>query len=153
MKNTSIEFTHDGTLITYDEQENKWTFTLRGRDRSAESLAKAKEIIDKPVPAEKAKPFEKIPAWLFKYDGDTPERIEVTGIAEDRGYGGGQRVWIKHRGNRSKESTSFSIYPVSPQNDVIAQQVIEKQEFIAQLRGEVSVLKRKLSPLVLPKDE
>ena len=153
MKNTSIKFTHDGTLITYNEQENKWKFTLRGRDRSAESLAKAKEFIDKPLPAEKAKPFEKIPAWLFKYDGDTPARIDVTGIAEGRGYGGGEYVWINHKGARSKEAVRFSIYPSNPKNDEIVQRVSAKREAVKSLQEEISTLKRQLVPLVLPKDE
>lgn len=46
--NTSnhIKVIHSGIEILYVEGENKWTFTLRGRDRSADSLAKAKEYID-----------------------------------------------------------------------------------------------------------
>jgi hypothetical protein len=46
-----MTITHDDITITYDEKDNRWHFELRGRQRSAESLAKAKEFIDKPVNA------------------------------------------------------------------------------------------------------
>ncbi len=149
--NTPIQLTHDGIVITYDEQQNKWCFTLRGRDRSADSLAKAKEIIDKPVPKEKAKPFEKIAAWFFRYS-DLPKKIEVTGIAENRSYGG-QQVWINCEGNRSKESAAYTIYPQNEKNDSLIAQIVAKENEIIAARKTVDALKRKLSPLVLPKDE
>lgn len=153
MKNTSIEFTHDGTLITYDEQENKWKFTLRGRDRSAESLAKAKEIIDKPVPAEKAKPFEKIPAWLFKYSSETPVKVEITGIAEGYGYGRSEFVWVNNAKKRSKEMIAGGVYPSNEKNDFMVAQIIAKMKTVAELRDAIADLKSNLAPLVLPKDE
>lgn len=150
MKNTSIKFTHDRTLITYDEQENKWKFTLRGRDRSAESLLKAKEIIDKPV--EKAKPFEKIPAWFFKY-GDGPIKVDVTGVAESHGYGGEVSVWVNNKGTRSKERANGNIFPQNEKNDALVEEIIEKETRATELRSESYDLKAKLQKLVLPKDE
>lgn len=147
-----ITVTHSDTEITYNESENKWTFTLRGRDRSAESLVKAKELIDKPVPAEKAKPFEKIPVWFFKYNGP-PVKAEVIGIAEGRGYGRSEYVWINCEGTRKKESTAYSIYPSDKKNDALVEQIIAKEKEIENARKAVDSLKQKLSPLVLPKDE
>lgn len=153
MNTKPIQVVHSDITVTYNESEDRWTFTLRGRDRSAESLAKAKEYIDKPLPPEKAKPFEKIPAWFFRYDSDAPKQIEVTGIAEDRGYGGGQQVWINNDGKRSKESERFSIFPASQKNDEILAQIVVCHQKIEKLREQISELKPKLSPLVLPKDE
>lgn len=143
---------HSDVTITYDEQQNKWLFTLRGRDRSADSLAKAREFIDKPVPRDKAKPFQKIPAWFFRY-GEPPVKIEITGIAEERSYSGGERVWIKCKRSRSKESVAYAIYPQSTKNDALVQQIITKESQVEKLREEISNLRGKLEKLVLPKDE
>ena len=153
--NTSkpITVVHSDTTITYNEGENRWTFTLRGRDQSADSLAKAKEFIDKPLPPEKAKPFEKIPAWFFPY-AESPKKIEVTGIAEGRiAYGGDSYVWVTEKGKRSKESVLFRIYPSTPLNDEFIAAILEKRQTIDELKTECEDLKQRLQPLVLPKDE
>lgn len=147
----TITIAHRGTTITYNESENRWAFTLRGRDRSAESLAKAKEYIDKPVPfGEKAKPFEKIPAWYFPYN-DTPKKAEVTGIAE-KGYSC-EEVWITCEGKRSKQRVLDRIYPANEKNDALVQQIITAQQEIVNLRKSIYESTRHLAPLVLPKDE
>lgn len=145
-----IQVVHSDVSISYDERENKWLFTLRGRDRSAESLAKAKEIIDKPVPKEKAKPFEKIPAWHFDY-GNDPEKVLVTGIAEVD-YARRQCVWINRNGSRSKEPVT-EVFPQNEKNDAIAAATIEKRKAADRLTKEVWELQRTLSPLVLPKED
>ena len=56
--NDNLIVTYRDIAITYDEQKDKWFFTLRGRDRSADSLANAKKAIDAPPPKEE-KPFER----------------------------------------------------------------------------------------------
>lgn len=147
----TIITTHSDTTITYDERENKWCFTLRGRDRSAESLAKAKEIIDKPVPKEKAKPFEKISAWFFKYS-NSPKKVEVTSIAEPH-YSLGDMVWISEKGKRSKEYARHQLFPTTSDNDKLVQTILANERERERLREENDSLKSKLSPLVLPKDE
>src|SRR5687767_3440774 len=115
----TIQVVHDETTITYNESEDKWEFTLRGRDRSAGSLVKAKEYIDKPVPAEKAKPFEKIAAWKFGYS-DKPVRVEITGIAESPSYRrNALSVWIKNGTQREKVDVLYCIYPSNPENDAL----------------------------------
>lgn len=149
--NTPIQQTHAGIVITYDERENKWTFTLRGRDKSSNSLADAKAIIDKPVPKDKAKPFQKIPAWFFKYN-DGVKKIEVTGIAENS-YTHQEYVWINDDGRRSKEAVRANIYPQTETNDICVGHIIAKEEQIAKLEDEIYELKWSLAPLVLPKDE
>lgn len=149
----AIEVKHRDVLITYHEQDNLWRFTLRGRDRVTNSLAKAKEAIDKHVPKEKAKPFEKIAAWFFKFSDD-PKAIEVTGIAEGRTHGNpNEYVWINHWGNRSKESVQFAIYPQNEKNDALVQEILVKRMEAQRLKEEADKLKSQLAPLVLPKDE
>jgi hypothetical protein len=152
MSTSTITITHSDVQITYNEGSDKWEFTLRGRDRSAESLAKAKEFIDRPLPKEKDKPFQRIPAWLFRYN-DEPKKVEITGIAEGRGYKGDEKVWISDGKDRRKESVGYSIYPQSANNDAIVLTILEKNAAAAKLHQEVSELNSKLSPIVLPKDE
>lgn len=146
-----IQITHKEVVITYEEQTDRWLFTLRGRDRMADSLAAAKEAIDKPVPAEKSKPFQKIPAWWLKYNDD-PEKIEITGIA-DKDYCGRTQVWIRRSsGQRSKETTEFAIYASDEKTDALAAKIIEGRNEIAALMNTNEKLRRQMSPvkLVIP---
>lgn len=143
---TEITHTHDDTLITYDENANLWRFTLRGRDRSTDSLAKAKEAIDKPV-ATKTKPFEKIQVWYVGHNS-APEKVEITGHAE-RSYGSGTWVWINCDGRRSKERAEYTLYPCSDKNNAIAAVMSSKKSEIEKLEKELSDLKPKLEPLKL----
>lgn len=84
---------YEGIEIAYDESANLWRFELRGRQRSADSLAKAKEYIDKPIPEGK-KAFQRIPAIrLRNYDSD-PDRGEITSIAEGYKYSNSKEVWF-----------------------------------------------------------
>ena len=103
-----METEYDGVKITYDEKANLWRFTLRGRDRSAESLANAKQAIDKPVPEEKAKPFKRIPA--IKVESYVPNFYfgEITSIAETPRYSNRVEVWFTRPDGRRKEDlTNF----------------------------------------------
>ena len=74
--------------IEYDEQSNAWKFELRGRSRGADSLAKAKEAIDK-EPVEKRKPFPKFEAWLWAQDPNAetiePPKVEQPEISKAKG--------------------------------------------------------------------
>jgi hypothetical protein len=145
-----IQVVHDETTITYNESKNRWTFTLRGRDRSAESLAKAKEYIDKPVPAEKAKPFEKISAWVVDYYRK-PVQVEVTGIAERVRYGGEEELWIKSGTTRSKQRAS-NVVPSNPKNDELIAAMLCNLEDQRKLTSEYEKLLQKLEPLVIAKE-
>lgn len=152
MNTKPIQVVHSDIPITYNEGENRWTFTLRGRDRSAESLAKAKEYIDKPLPPEKAKPFEKIPAWFFEFQS-TPKKVEITGIAEGRGYGSNtQYVWINAPGKRSKEPV-HNIVPSNKKNDELINDILAEITVVDEAKKAIAKFRSRLDPLVLPKDE
>src|SRR6476646_9588862 len=118
-KDTTITVKYrDITEIVYDEEKDKWVFTLRGRERSAESLGKAKEIIDKPEPKNK-KPFERVKciglsrhSWVR----DKPfEEFEVTSIAEGPGYGRVE-VWTSSKANGREKRNADGCYPATPAN-------------------------------------
>ena len=101
-----ITVVHGDIPVTYDEKENVWRFTLRGRDRSAESLAKAKEAIDKPVPSEKKSGFEKIAAIKVSSYYMEAEFGFVTSIAEKSRYSREEQVWFSDGKSRSKVDLS-----------------------------------------------
>lgn len=150
---SAITTAHNGTEIAYDEGANLWRFTLRGRDRSTDSLAKAREVIDKPVSGEKAKAFAKFPAWIFLY-GDKPEKVEVTGIADVRSYSGSPVVWVKDsEGKRSKQRVSFGIYECSADNDAKVEQIIAKMEEGSKLDVERRRLKSDLKEIQITREE
>jgi hypothetical protein len=90
--------------ISYSEQNNRWEFELRGRERYAESLAKAKEAIDKPVFDKSGKKFIPVRAILRDYSGAHPGTI--TSIAESSYRS--QQVWFVRDDDkrRSKENLS-----------------------------------------------
>lgn len=140
--NKELQITHNGTVVTYDENRNRWTFSLRGQDRSAESLTKAREAIDKPAP-KSTKPFARITAWFIRYSSD-PEKVEVTGIAE-KSYGDRQ-YWIRSESGRSKEP-GYNLFMADKKGDEICAQIAEKRAESDKLDAECDKLKRKLVPL------
>lgn len=145
-----IQHTHRGVVITYNENSNRWQFTLRGRDKSAESLSLARAAIDKPEP-KSAKPFAKIEAW--EYRNDAPERVTVTGIAE-KGWRGMPEVWIKDAGgNRRKEDPESRIYPATDNNNEVFAKITEKYAAIRALDDECSKLRSKLATLKIEEEK
>jgi hypothetical protein len=61
-KEKTLSVVYRDIEITYDKYKNKWFFTLRGHDRSAETLINAKKAIDVPPPKEE-KSFKRFEAW------------------------------------------------------------------------------------------
>lgn len=141
---------HDGITITYEEQSDRWTFELRGRSRSCESLAKAKETIERPV-KEGTKKFERIQAYKMSY-GDRPKLVAVTSIAERTRYGGGGYVWISDGGQREKVNAS-RLRAVSPANDAIVANITALRSEADALHEKASELEKGLTALELPPDE
>lgn len=147
MPNT-IQDTHKGVIIAYNESRNRWEFALRGRDRSSDSLASAREMIDKPAPKE-AKPFARIPAWEVRHGG-TPSHVEITGIAESGFRSSGVYVWIKDaNGSRRKEDAEIRLYPSCEHNDAICAEIIKHRKEMDELGKKCETLRNKLQPLKL----
>ena len=105
--------TYKGVEIVYSEDTCRFEFELRGKERYAETLTKAKEAIDKPVSGPAGKKFNPVRALLRRYDSIYPGTI--TSIAES-GYSS-QQVWFVDDENkrRSKESLD-SMYEESEGN-------------------------------------
>ena len=133
----TITIQHHGVEIVYLERENRFQAVIRGRERSFESLAKAKEAIDKPDPQEK-EAFKRAPIWYARYQG-TPVEAEVTSLAEKPSYGDGNFFWISSEGRRQKEPQR-SLFERSESNDAIVKQM-------AQLDSDIEGLQKKRNKL------
>lgn len=116
MANT-IKVEHGGVTIVYDENESKFVFELRGRERKVDTLAAAKEVIDKPVPISKKK-VDPVAGWVSVDEwGSNPKKFKnvlVTSIAESPSWRD-REVWISDNGKRSKISAD-KVFADTPLN-------------------------------------
>lgn len=119
---TLVTTTYQGIEITYSEQNDTWGFVLRGRERNALSLAKAKEAIDKPVPAEKGKTFERRAVIKLSSYSIEAEFGEVTSIADQTGYRGSPYLWFvgAKSGRRSKEPANMMYLDTAENRAIMA---------------------------------
>lgn len=155
MKNIAV--TYSDIEIVYREDDNRWVFTLRGRERSAESLALAKAAIDRPEPKKKGGNFTPVEAW---YDGSGYgasingfRRVTITSIAEVFSrYGSGAEVWIKDKGGRSKVGAD-RVYPVGEPNDAVVEQLNDLAKASDTLEKRINATRGKLKAFVVPKTE
>lgn len=147
-KEKPISVTYGGVEIVYVEGTNKWQFTLRGRERSTESLENAKIAIAKPPPANK-KPFEKTEAYQDDWDGRDHGYIKVTitSIAEKTYYGSEPRFWISRPGKSRVQADKTKLFAVTPENEsrIAAIQKMRKQ--IDGLEKSVKTEQRLLKPV------
>lgn len=150
-KSKPITVEHDGTTITYDERRNVWAFTLRGRDRSSESLAKAREAIDKPVKEKKSETFKPFEAWFGGgWSSNDFRKVTVTGIAERTyRYASRNEVWIRDKNARSKQDAD-SVYPVSEHNDPVIEALLELRKQRETIENKINTARRKLKAYAVP---
>lgn len=153
-----IKVTHNDVEITYNEDKSRWEFTLRGRERYAESLAKAREAIDKPPPSPKEEePFERVEAYYMRYYDDiVGATVTITSIAEAR-YGG-CFVWIVNnehgrwgrKGTREKTAAQL-LYPVNAHNTAIIEELKALHAKKVELGNQIEEIKKKLVCYKVPK--
>lgn len=148
MSDTLI-ITHSGIVITYDENGNKFKFELRGRQRSAESLAKARETIDKPVTEKEEKTFKPVECWHKASYGDEFKKVKVTSVAEALPYETARNVWISDQGVRSKVR-SDSIYLITGANNALVERYKKLNDEIAAKAQELRDIVEKLEQLKIP---
>jgi hypothetical protein len=124
--------TYSNIDITYDESANRWRFELRGRERSSESLKKAKEAIDRPANDPSEKPAF-IPQQAYYRDCGSAVYgvVTVTSMAENR-YNT-QEYWIIGSKSRRKVA-SHNLFNVSPENTALVAKINETVKAIDDLR-------------------
>lgn len=143
--NAPLKVTYGEVEIIYDESSDKWTFELRGRCRSMESLAKAKEFIDRPVKDDSEKKFEPVKCWLKRY-GDGFKTVTVTSVA-DCDYR--KRVWTVDEHKRRSLETVDNLYPCGVENDALVASWTELQTQITERRARQTALITKMQGLKL----
>ncbi len=142
-----MKVTHSEIEIEYDEASNRWKFELRGRSRSAESLAKAKEAIDK-VPADKQSKFPQTPAFRVGLWNEH-ELVVVTSV-KGIGWLKDLEVWVKKPdGTRTVESTK-ALKANSKDNEAILLQKDILKNKIKILENEMRDLIKSMQPFVMP---
>lgn len=107
--------------IVYVERDDKWNFTVNGRERNLESLAKAKESIDRALNYErKERPWKPFTAYYKRYSGDDFQLVTVTSQADPGRYNSGVYFWISKQDGRKKErskESQFDLYAATPENE------------------------------------
>lgn len=122
---TNLKTEYSGIEIQYLEESNKWEFTLRGRTRTADSLAKAKEFIDKqPKPKVAFQPFSayRQAGWKARESGELYDTVEVTSFAgTSHGYGSGNRRewWIRNSEDRREKVWESELFVINGKNAAI----------------------------------
>lgn len=137
--------TYEGIEVGYYASTNDWSFTLRGRTRTAPSLTAAKEAIDKPV-AEKKIVFEPVAGYKKNnWSGEKFQPLTITSIIEDGAF-----CWVTNPGmksyrssGRSKESTE-NIYLNNAKNNVLITEWNELQAEVAALEKQQDAIMKQL---------
>lgn len=152
MSMVEMKTTYEGIEIAYDEKANVWRFELRNRQRSAESLAKAKEAIDKPSPEPK-KQFRRVKAWATEgYSDNRYELVDVTSVADGSRVSRTLEVWISTKDGRKKKYVS-NCFPSNEANDKIVASIKELSGQIDALVEQRRTLQRELQPLKIEEEE
>lgn len=116
-----IKHTYRDVEIIYVEREDHWNFTVNGRERNLESLAKAKESIDRSLDYErKERPWKPFEAYLQRYSSDDFEKVTITSQAESSRYSGSQSFWVSKNRNGKKERSKESqhdLYAATAENE------------------------------------
>ncbi len=133
--------------INYVEGTDDWHFELRGRSRTAPSLARAKEAIDKEPVQKRTQTFPRFEAYLLSYQGF--KTVTVTSIAEDRYNYNGASFWVQGEGGRKKER-DILLFPVNDHNTAIIEQIKATEAERDKLGEKVENLKGGLQKAAVP---
>ncbi len=134
--------------ISYDEGRDRWLFELRGRSRSADSLAKAKEAIDKEPAEKRQQTFPRFQAYFWRYDD--LKVVTVTSIAEEASYGKSKVFWVMDKDNRRSKELQHSLFPVNEHNTKIIEAVKAKEAEVEKLQEDIRALRETLQQATVP---
>jgi hypothetical protein len=139
---------YSGIEISYDEGRDKWLFDLRGRSRSAESLAKAKEAIDKEPKEKRTQSFPRFEAYHWSYNNFGV--VIVTSVADDAYYGQGKTFWVVEKDGKRKKERDYGLFPVNDHNTAIVNQILEKEKEAEKIAEKISNLRQELQKATVP---
>lgn len=151
MNNASITCSYKEVVITYSEHRNIWEFTLRGRERHADSLQKAKELIDRKP--KKGSLFQRTDVftsegWLgFQH----PLKDGIATSIADTKYGK-RRVWVVSGRDRCCVEVC-DVFPNTEHNRLIRNRLDGLRKEVEKLHKQMEHLGSKLKPITLPKGD
>lgn len=134
--------------IEYNEPNNNWEFTLRGRERTASSLKLAKEAIDKPVPASEKEKFEPVKGWLIPYCNAEPEQVTVTSVAQRYGSNHVRVRRASRTGATLEHADRF--YPLNEHNALVVDEIKQITKEIGALAKKREAVQTKLRKYKFP---
>jgi len=143
---------YNGITIVYDELKDKFIFTLRGRERWADSLTKAKVAIDTPVKNKKESTFEPVEAYHRSYYSQKFEKVKVTSMV-DCGLGRQPDFWISNSGKNRSKVGAHNIYPITDSSTKIVNECNAIIDQIAELHAQVGRLSNKVKCMEVPEEE
>jgi hypothetical protein len=121
---------------------------LRGKERSAGTLALAKKAIDAPPPADK-KPFTAQPAYHKSYCRGI-EEVVVTSIAESLGYGDGKgKFWIRGPDKKREKADRYDLFAKTEEADRLVALWKTMAASIERLRMKKTAIEETLTPFVV----
>lgn len=133
-----IETTYNDVKITLaeDSEADKWVFQLRGRTRTAPSLFKAREAIDKAPKVEK-EPFHEFEAILGNYEGY--HLVTVTSYAgrNQNSYASFEHeFWVLGSKGKRHKVPHHELFQASQHNrNVIADMAVLEEEIKERQKG------------------
>jgi len=137
-----ITVTHHGIKLTLNEISNLWESELFSR--GVESLAKAKERIDRHLGNQERKkkpPFAKFDVWANRYPfshSNAYVRAAVTSITDDN------CAWVSRGDARSKERYVRNLILCNAKNDALIAEIGKLERQRAELADKVDALEKKL---------
>lgn len=157
MSTEQPKYTYRDIEIVYIEGSDRWNFTVNGKERNRESLAKAKESIDRALDTEvKERPWKPFEAWYESRFGGNRDFKKVTVTSEaDKDYGRRQ-FWISEKiepkyasdktTKRSKVSMEY-LFAATPENDERIDRIIALREQAEKLYAESRTISGQLTPI------
>lgn len=144
---TPMKTEYSGIEISYVEGTNDWHFELRGRSRRAESLAKAREAIDKEPKEKRTQTFPKFDAYQWSYGGI--KTVTVTSLADNNAYSGGVDFWTTGPEGRRKEH-DYSLFPVNDHNTALVKKIQAKEAEKDAIDKAITELRKTLQKATVP---
>jgi hypothetical protein len=148
---SDIKTTYNGVEITYDEGRDRWVYTLNGRERSAESLTKAKAAVHRPPAKAEQKRWEAFDAFYAPWYDRTLRPVRVTSVAQKTGWQKNEQVWIVNNGRREKVDSTL-LFAVTDANRQRINEIREKIAAEEALSKEINRLRNALEPISIPKE-
>lgn len=154
MSEQNLTVAYGGVDITYVEYTNKWNFELRGRERNVDSLALAKEAIDKPELVKK-KPFIRIPAFVMENDYSPVTKfvpVQVTSVAENPTYRTNVMFWIVDGKGKREQKAAVQVYADTPENRILMAQYIADTKTIDNLNNQLRKSLKQIETVEVPSE-